>query len=155
MEDLKTEVVVKTFDELSAAEVYNILRLRSEVFVVEQECPYPDADGNDFDAVHLYISVEDEIAAYCRVLKPGVVFPSVAIGRVVTRKKYRGFGHARRLMGCAFAYVKNEMNEKKIMISAQAYLKRFYGSLGFDVVSEDYLEDGIPHCDMLYCAHCE
>lgn len=144
------EIKVKLFSELSVKTLYEILKLRSDIFVVEQECPYSDMDGNDCDAIHLYVEEGENIAAYCRILKKGVTFPKAAIGRVVVGREYRGKGLARELMEYAMRYVCEELGESSIMLSGQSYLKAFYESLGFKAVSDEYLEDGIPHYDMLY-----
>lgn len=142
----------KTFSEIDGCRLYKILKLRSDVFVVEQACPYPDMDGNDFDAIHIYIESGEDIEAYCRILQKGVTFPEAAIGRVVVNPGHRGKGLARELMEYAMRYVGEVLNESRIMLSGQSYLKTFYESLGFRAVSDEYLEDGIPHYDMLYVA---
>ena len=143
-------VEIRNFDELKNKELYEILKLRNEVFIVEQECAYDDIDGNDIDAVHLFIRNEGEIVAYCRILNPGVTFPSYAIGRVVTSVNCRKNGYARLLMRTAIEYATGQLNAETIMVSAQVYLTGFYRSLGFHVESDIYLEDNIPHCDMKY-----
>lgn len=141
---------LKKFDELKIDKLYEILQLRSEVFVVEQECAYQDCDGKDKKSYHLYLEDDGRIIAYLRILKRGLSFDEVSIGRVLIHKDYRGKGLAREMMMKAIRFVEEELNEKEIKIQAQAYLVDFYGSLGFKQVSEEYLEDNIPHIDMLY-----
>ncbi len=144
------DIAIETFDKLSGKTVYEILKLRSEVFVVEQSCPYLDIDGNDEEAYHVLLRKDNELAAYCRILKKGITFHEAAIGRVVTAKKFRGKGYARAVMEHALDFITGKMGETEVMISAQVYLKPFYEGLGFQIESKDYLEDGIPHCDMRY-----
>lgn len=139
---------VKSFSELSVDELYEILRLRVDVFVVEQACPYPEIDGNDRDALHLIGMERDEIAAYARVLKPGAVHEHPAIGRVIVRKTHRGKGIARELVEKAKQVVTARYGEAPVRLSAQHHLEEFYASCGFLAVSEPYDEDGIPHVDM-------
>ena len=142
------DIVIKDFSELSAAKLHDILRVRCDVFVVEQDCAYPDIDGNDPKATHLYVEQDGRVAACCRVLPKGVTFPTFAIGRLVTHPDFRGRGLARKLMKRAMAYILDEKGEQEVMISAQKYLARFYAGLGFSVVSDEYIEDGISHLDM-------
>ena len=139
----------KHFSELSTNELYDILQLRSEIFVVEQDCVYNDLDGHDKEAVHLFVKKEGSIVAYARMLKPGSRFGEYSIGRVVVKERERGTGLGIRLMEEAKRYVFEEWKAEKIKISAQKYLQRFYEDLGFVVVSDEYLEDGIPHFGML------
>lgn len=141
---------VRWFQELDNETLYNILKLRGDVFVVEQECAYPDIDGKDLDALHIVIESGKEICACCRILPKGVNFPSVTIGRVVVHPNRRREGLGRELVQYAMRYILEEMQADSIMLAGQVYLREFYKSLGFKVVSEDYLEDGIPHCNMLY-----
>jgi len=138
----------KTFDELSTQELYQILRLRSEVFVVEQNCVYQDIDNKDQKALHLFGIVEGEIIAYSRLFKPGDYFEFSSIGRVVVAEKHRdkNFGH--ELIDQSILEINNRFNVQNITISAQLYLKKFYESHGFVATSETYLEDDIPHIEM-------
>jgi ElaA protein len=138
----------KTFDELSTQELYQILRLRSEVFVVEQNCVYQDIDNKDQKALHLFGTLEGEIIAYSRLFKPGDYFEFSSIGRVVVAEKHRdkNFGHA--LIDQSILEIKNRFKVEKITISAQLYLKKFYESHGFIATSAMYLEDDIPHIEM-------
>lgn len=143
-------IVFKTFQELTVDELYDILRLRSEIFVVEQNCVYNDLDGLDKDAVHLFHKKEEKIVAYARLLKPGTRFADFSIGRVVVKESERGTGLGIELMEAAKNYIISELGARKIKISAQSYLQRFYENLGFEVITEMYLEDGIPHYGMVF-----
>ncbi len=139
---------IKSFDSLSANELYDILRLRSEIFVVEQNCVYLDPDGKDKLALHLFGEFEGKIVAYSRLFKPGISFGNASIGRVVVDANYRDRKWGHDLMREAIAEIKNHFGESKITIGAQLYLKKFYESHGFVQTSEMYLEDDIPHIEM-------
>lgn len=139
----------KTFDELTTRELYTILQLRNEVFVVEQICVYPDIDNKDFASFHLMAFDGDVLAAYSRILPPGVSFEEASIGRVITGANYRGKGVGIVLLEKAIKETKTTFTVTNIKIGAQLYLKRFYESFGFVQTSEVYLEDGIEHIDML------
>lgn len=141
---------IKRFEELTTTELYEILRVRAEVFVAEQNCVYQDLDMKDKKAFHLFCEENGEIAAYLRILEKGISYPEISIGRVLTRETYRRKGLSRGLMMKAISFVKEELKEPEIRISAQLYLKAFYESLGFAATSEIYLEDGIEHVEMLY-----
>lgn len=141
---------IKKFKELNAEEIYKILVLRNEVFIVEQECPYLDCDDKDLNSYHLFTEKNGEIVSYLRILEKGVSYDEISIGRVVVKKNYRGEGISREMMLKAIEFVENNLAEDTIKIQAQAYLLNFYSSLGFKAVSEEYLEDNIPHIDMLY-----
>ncbi len=141
---------LKKFKELNGEEIYEILKFRSEVFVVEQECPYQDPDGKDQSAYHLCAYEKDQIIAYLRILEKGISYDEISIGRVLVHKENRGKGLARKLMLKAIDFIENSIGERKIRISAQAHLLDFYKSLGFKKASEIYLEDNIPHIEMLY-----
>lgn len=140
---------VKAFHELTATEVYTILKERTDVFVVEQNCPYPEVDGKDLKSYHLYKVEQDEIVAYARLLPKGVSYEEASIGRVLVKKEYRGRGLAQELLKRSLAYLEQSLEETTIKIQAQDYLRDFYGSFGFKAISDTYLEDGIPHVDML------
>lgn len=140
----------KNFTELSLNELYDILLLRAEIFVVEQNCVYNDLDGLDEFAVHQFLKKDGEIIAYSRLLKPGTRFPEYSIGRVVVKQSERGTGLGKLMMEEAKKHIINEWGATKIKISAQSYLQRFYENLGFEILTEMYLEDGIPHHGMLY-----
>lgn len=146
---MELTTVVKSFNELSLNELYMILRLRNEVFVVEQNCPYQDADNKDLKCHHLMLLSNDELMAYARLVPPGLSFPQMSIGRVITNPKARGTGLGRKLMDIAIAQCYKIFGEGSIQIGAQAHLINFYGSLGFKQVSDVYDEDGIPHIDMI------
>lgn len=141
---------IKKFSELENNELYQILELRCEVFVVEQNCAYNDIDNKDQDAYHLLLEDNKKIVAGLRILKKGVSYDQISIGRVVVSKEHRGLGIAKEMMLKAIEFIENDLNEKEIKISAQAYLIEFYKSIGFVEVSQVYLEDDIPHIDMLY-----
>ncbi|MBM7268041.1 GNAT family N-acetyltransferase [Streptococcus sp. 2018037] len=141
---------IKVFDQLSLQELYGILTLRVDVFVVEQACPYPEVDGKDPNCLHLLGTDEGELVAYLRILPAGLSYDEVSIGRVVIKSSHRGKGLGRPMMEQAIHFITNEWKERQIKIGAQAHLEKFYSSLGFEPVSEVYLEDDIPHLDMLY-----
>lgn len=140
---------LKTFDQLTNTELYNILQERTNVFVVEQNCPYPEVDGKDAQSYHLYKEENGEIIAYLRILPPGVSYAELSIGRVLVKKEYRGQKLAHELMVRALQFIADELNETTVKIQAQDYLRNFYSSFGFEAISEVYLDDGIPHVDML------
>jgi ElaA protein len=142
----------RTFDELTKDELYAAMRLRQEVFVVEQECPYLDADGRDHGNHHLLGFDDAGLAAYARVLRPGVLYPEVCISRVVTAPRLRRTGMGRLLMTECLKCVAANYGSVPIRISAQAYLQGFYASFGFQCTGKEYLEDGIPHKEMLRTA---
>ena len=141
--------VVKKFSELSIEELYQILRLRSEVFVVEQNCVYQDLDNKDQISVHIFIKDKNEIVAYTRIFKSGDYYKNPSIGRVVVSKKDRGKELGKKIMIFSIDYIKENLKSDKIELSAQKYLDKFYKDLGFYKIGEDYLEDGIPHQRML------
>lgn len=138
---------IRRFDALSTVELYQMLRLRSEVFVVEQNCVYQDIDGKDTKSIHLFGEFEGEMVAYARLFKPGDYFDAASIGRVVVKEKFRDRKWGHDLMREAIGALA-EIGETAITISAQLYLKKFYESHGFIAVGEDYLEDDIPHIEM-------
>lgn len=139
---------IKRFDELTLAELYNILQLRAEVFIVEQNCIYNDIDGKDQSAWHLMAMADDKLAAYTRILPPGVSYDSPAIGRVVTSSSKRRSGLGRELIRRSIEASEKLFGKTFITLSAQVYLQKFYESFGFTVIGEEYLEDGIPHIKM-------
>lgn len=142
---------IKSFGELTNSELYDILKLRCEIFIVEQKCPYPDVDGNDGNAFHMLAYTDDgRFAGTLRILKPGVTYDRAAIGRVAVAEDFRGQGAAREMMKTAMYYMIKRLGYRTIKIGAQNYLKDFYESLGFRPISEVYLEDDIPHIDMIY-----
>lgn len=144
------KVVVKPFDALSVKELYDIIQLRVEVFILEQTCLYQDLDGNDDKAYHVQILEGDEIAAYARVFRSGIKYPAASIGRVITSPKYRGKGYGDLLMKESIRCAE-ELGETHIMLSSQNYAQEFYARHGFKRTSrESYLEDDIPHVEMEY-----
>lgn len=138
----------KTFKELTTTELYQILQLRSEVFVVEQNCVYQDIDFKDQKSLHVLGYKNDEIVAYTRIFKGGDYFENASIGRVVVAIEERKFGYGHQLMKYSIEVVHQKLNTREITISAQLYLKKFYETHGFSQVGEGYLEDGIPHIRM-------
>lgn len=142
---------VKKIDEMDSIELYKLLKLRSEVFVVEQNCVYLDIDGKkDLESYHLVLKDEDEVIGTIRLIPRGISYKEASLGRVVLDKKYRGKGIADEMILKAIAEIKKLFNETTIRISGQAYLYNFYTRAGFKKVSEMYLEDGIEHFEMLY-----
>lgn len=141
---------LKKFEELTVSELYEILKLRCEIFVLEQECAYQDCDNKDIEAKHLYCVENGKIIAYLRILNRGVSFNEMSIGRVVVDRNNRGRGLAKIALAKAIKFVEEELNETEIRISAQKYIVKLYGELGFREMSDEYLEDGIPHVEMLY-----
>lgn len=143
------KVDLKGLDELSARELYDLLRMRVDVFVVEQNCPYPELDGKDIDALHLRLLDDGELLGSTRLLKPYSAQHPVKIGRVVVSPTHRGKRLGDALMTESIAACERLYPENAIALSAQAHLRRFYESFGFVKTSEEYLEDGIPHIDMV------
>jgi ElaA protein len=141
--------VLKKFDELSPPELYSILQLRNEVFVVEQNCVYQDADNKDKSSLHFMGWAGDKLVAYTRIIPPGIAYPEISLGRVVTSPSVRGSGTGRELMQRSIRLTEELFGKQPIRIGAQLYLKDFYTSLGFVQTSDTYLEDGIPHIEML------
>jgi len=143
------EIAVKTFDGLSKKELYGILQLRSEVFVVEQNCIYQDVDGKDQKALHIMGTKDGKLVAYTRVFNPGDYFKNPSIGRVVVRKKERKHGYGKVIMQTSIDEIGKRFPKSTIELSAQTYLLKFYRELGFATQGEEYLEDGIPHIRMV------
>ena len=142
-------IVIKYFHELTTQELYNILQLRSEVFVVEQNCIYQDIDGKDQKAVHIFFTENNKTIAYSRIFNEGEYFENPSIGRVVVEKENRGTELGKKIMMEGAKYIKETFTNKKIEISAQKYLKDFYSELGYEFTGNEYLEDGIPHIRMI------
>jgi ElaA protein len=140
--------VTKSFSELTTTELYKILQLRSEVFVVEQDCVYQDLDFKDQKSLHVFGFKNDNIIAYTRIFKPGDYFDNASIGRVVVTDTERKFGYGHDIIKASINAIKTHFNVDKITISAQKYLIYFYESHNFIQVGEEYLEDGIPHIRM-------
>ena len=140
--------VYKNFNDLTVLELYAILKLRSEVFVVEQNCVYLDTDNKDQLSFHLSGWIGNELVAYARILPPGSAFQEASIGRVVTNPQYRKTGAGKALMQRAIEKTLQQFDVSAIKIGAQLYLLSFYKSLGFKISGPEYLEDGIPHIEM-------
>ncbi|SMC49033.1 GNAT family N-acetyltransferase [Moheibacter sediminis] len=138
----------KNFDELTTKELYEILQLRAEVFVVEQNCPYNDIDGKDLKCGHLWAVLENKIIACTRIVPPGVSYNEASIGRVASHADYRHLKLGYQLMSHSLEIIENVYETTSVRISAQSYLKNFYEKCGFKQVSEEYLEDDIPHMEM-------
>lgn len=137
---------VKTFNDFTTEELYEVLRVRSEVFVLEQECLYLDMDKRDQVALHVYLEEEDRVVAYLRILPPGVQCEEMAIGRVLTTERGKGYGERLLRRGIKEAY--GYFGVDPIRIEAQSYTEKFYEKFGFKRVSVEFLEDGIPHIEM-------
>ena len=140
------QLLVKHFTELSAAELYAILRARQDVFVVEQNCPFPEIDGKDLDAYHLWFEENGEILAYARVLDRGVSFETPAVGRVISIRRREGLGS--RILSEGIRIAREKYSAEAVMLEAQVYARKLYEKQGFVQVSEEFLEDGIPHIVM-------
>ena len=138
----------KSFNDLIPQELYSILKLRSEVFVVEQNCVYLDTDDKDQQSFHLCGWDENNLVAYARILPPGLAFEEASIGRVVTDPQHRKSGSGRVLMQHAIEKTLQQFGVTEIKIGAQLYLLSFYTSLGFKISGPEYIEDGIPHIEM-------
>ncbi len=142
-------IKIKTFEELNLHELYELLQLRAEVFVVEQDCVYQDIDGKDEKALHILGYEEDRLVAYTRIFPPGIYFAEAAIGRVVVRESSRKNKYGHEILKASVKAIEDHYNTKNIKLSAQTYLTKFYESHGFSQVGEGYLEDGIPHIAMI------
>ena len=143
------KVSFKTFSELTTKELYQILQLRSEVFVVEQNCVYQDIDGKDEKAIHIIGVVQNKIVAYTRCFKPDEYFKEASIGRVVVKKNERKLKRGNQIMIHSVKTIEKLFQTKTIIISAQSHLISFYNNLGFYSAGNEYLEDGIPHIEMI------
>ena len=142
------DIKITSYSELNTEELYSLLQLRSEVFVVEQDCVYQDIDGKDKKALHVLGFKNNKLVAYTRIFKPGDYFNEASIGRVVVRKEERKFKYGYAIMEASIKAVQRYFNQTTIKISAQEYLKQFYVNLGFQQQGDSYLEDGIPHIAM-------
>lgn len=142
--------ILKKFEDLSVNELYAIIQLRNEVFVVEQNCVYQDADDKDQKSLHLCGWDENNLAAYTRIIPQGISYAEASIGRVVTAPTYRITGAGLELMNTSIRLTLEIFNCTEIKIGAQVYLTKFYQSLGFKQSSDEYLEDGIPHIEMIF-----
>ena len=140
------ETFVKRFDELTVDELYEILKLRADVFVIEQQCIYPDIDQKDRKSLHVFVKDQNEIVAYLRVLEKGISFDEVGIGRVISKYRRKGLGTV--VLKAGIQAAKEIYHADEIIIEAQTYAKSFYELQGFVQCSEEFLEDGIPHIKM-------
>lgn len=140
---------IKSFEELTTSELYEIIKARVDVFVVEQDTPYPDLDGYDQKALHLWAEQEDKtVLAYCRIFDKGIKYTETSIGRVLTTEKARGKNLGKQLIQYAVETIENRFKTSEVRISAQDYLLRFYSGFGFTATEKKYLEDNIPHTEM-------
>lgn len=140
------KTIIKSFYELNIDELYEILKLRAEVFIIEQNCIYPDIDDKDKHSLHVFLKEQDEIVAYLRVIEKGISFDEVSIGRVIAKYRRQGLGTLVLKVGIQAA--KEIYQAEKIIIEAQTYAKTFYEKQGFIQTSDEFLEDGIPHIQM-------
>ena len=140
------ELIVKTYEELTRDELYEILMLRVQVFVVDQTCPYLEVDGRDQKSLHVYLRDEEGIQAYLRVLEKGVAFDEVAIGRVIAAKRRQGLGT--RILREGIKVARERLGAKCIVLEAQTYCRSLYEKQGFRQTSEEFLDEGIPHIQM-------
>ncbi|TGB01890.1 GNAT family N-acetyltransferase [Halobacillus salinus] len=143
------EWIKKTYEELTKDELYTLLKKRVEIFVVEQECPYPEIDGRDEECLHIWLEEAGEMIAYCRLVPPEEEEGTYSIGRVLITDPYRLKGYARQMMNYAIDVLFEEVGVDTIALHGQEHLRHFYGSFGFKEVSDVYLEDEIPHVDMV------
>lgn len=143
------QLETKIFQELTISELYQILQLRSEVFVVEQDCVYQDIDGKDEKAIHILGKKEGKIVAYTRCFAPNIYFEEAAIGRVVVKETERKFGYGHQILKASVEEIQQRYQTTTIKLSAQQYLTHFYETHNFKQIGEGYLEDGIPHIAML------
>ena len=143
------KVITKKFSEINTNQLYAILQLRSEVFVVEQDCVYQDLDFKDQKALHIIGLKDDKVVAYTRIFKPGDYFEKASIGRVVVNKEERKYGYGHVIMQHSIKAIEDKFLVKTIKISAQVYLRKFYNSHGFKQIGEEYMEDSIPHIAMI------
>ena len=143
------KITVFKYQDLGQERLYEILKLRLEVFVVEQKCAYQDLDNKDEKALHLVGEENNKIIAYTRIFRKGDFFKNSSIGRVLVKKEYRNKDYGRKIMISSIEKLKKEPKEEKIELSAQKYLLKFYSELGFEKIGEEYLEDNIPHVKMI------
>jgi ElaA protein len=142
------EFFIEEFNALTAKQLFEIYKLRSEVFIVEQNCAYQDIDDMDASAKHVMLFDKDVLAAYARILPPGISYKEPAIGRVVVKKTFRGKDLGKLLMQQCIDQLQDTYTNSEIVISAQSYLLKFYSDLGFKAEGKEYLEDDIPHTKM-------
>ena len=140
---------IKSFEKLAIKELYAILKIRQEVFIVEQTCYYLDADGYDEKAIHIWGEKDEEIVAYCRIFEPKIKYPESSLGRVLTNPSYRNLKLGKVLLKIALNTIDTKFDTPNVRISAQDYLLRFYSEFGFISTGVEYLEDDMPHTEML------
>jgi ElaA protein len=143
------EWTLKSFNDLTNQEMHDIYRLRIDIFVVEQDCPYSEIDGKDPSCLHLFAAENQELAAYARIVPPGLSFEEASIGRIIVNEKFRKHKLGTELVAKAIEAAQDQWPEAGVQISAQAHLQKFYGTHGFVLNSEEYLEDNIPHVQMI------
>ncbi|TFE02023.1 GNAT family N-acetyltransferase [Jeotgalibacillus salarius] len=140
---------LKEFEQLTAIELHDILKARVDIFVVEQSCAYHEVDGNDPASWHLQLKIDGKLAAYARLMEAGTKYEKASIGRVIVLEEFRNRQLGRKLVQKSIDIMKGQWGTKEIMLQGQTYLRNFYASFGFKETSEEYLEDDIPHVDML------
>jgi ElaA protein len=140
----------KTFDDLSNHALYAVLKLRLDVFSIEQQCIYQDLDNRDQEALHMLGWQGEELVAYQRLLPPGLDYPESSIGRIVINMEARGHNLGKEMVQRGMDFALGTWPGNDIRINAQAYLRKFYMNLGFEPLTEEYIYDGIPHLEMLY-----
>ncbi len=145
---MEETIHIKRFDELTTDELYVLLQIRSEVFVVEQNCVYQDLDNDDQSSLHLWLTVEDKVVALCRVCPAGVHMNNISIGRVITTERGKGYGE--RIMREAIRAAQTLLGATLIDVEAQEYAKGFYEKVGFRQSSDTFILDGIPHIKMTW-----
>ena len=143
------EVKIVTFEALEIEQLYDLLQLRSQVFVVEQNCVYQDIDGKDQQALHVLGYEKSELVAYTRLFAPGIYFKEAAIGRVLVKEEHRKKSYGHDILKASLKAIEENFSTQSVKLSAQTYLTKFYESHGFEQTGEGYLEDGIPHIAMI------
>lgn len=144
------DIIIKPFDGLLTIELYKMISIREEIFVLEQDCVYVDCDGNDPACDHMIVREGTEVIGTLRIVPKGIKYDKVSIGRVVLAKDYRGKGIAADMMTKALEYIKDKYGDIEVVLSGQVYIKKLYENAGFKVISDVYLEDGLDHVKMLY-----
>lgn len=142
------EFVIKQFNELTLDELYKILKVRTSIFVVEQNCPYQELDDLDQSSYHIYLEEDNQIIAYARVISKDNPFHEVSIGRVLVTKRRHGYGT--KVVQKAIEVATEKYHVEKIVVEAQTYVKKMYENVGFKQISMPFLEDGIEHIKMVY-----
>lgn len=142
-------VKIVTFEVLEIEQLYEVLQLRSQVFVVEQNCIYQDIDGKDQQAIHVLGYEGSELVAYTRLFAPGIYFREAAIGRVLVKEEHRKKSYGHEILKASLKAIEENFGTHEVKLSAQTYLTKFYESHGFEQTGEGYLEDGIPHIAMI------